>query len=87
MATWKFALPHSRFLLHQPLGSFSGQAADVDIQAREILFLKREITDLFAKHTGQTTERIASDSDRDFFMGPEEAKAYGLIDEVLDHRL
>jgi len=82
----RYALPHSRFLLHQPLGSFSGQAADVDIQAREILFLKKQITDLFAKHTGQTAERIATDSDRDFFMGPEDAKAYGLIDEIMERR-
>ncbi len=82
----RFALPHARFLLHQPLGSFSGQAADVDIQAKEILFLKRQITDLFAKHTGQPVERIARDSDRDFYMGPDEAKEYGLIDDVVARR-
>lgn len=82
----RMALPHARLLLHQPLGSFSGQAADVDIRAKEILFLKRQITELFAKHTGQTPERIAKDSDRDFYMGPEEAKAYGLIDEVITRR-
>jgi ATP-dependent Clp protease protease subunit len=82
----RFALPHARFLLHQPLGSFSGQAADVDIQAREILFLKKQITGLFARHTGQEEERIARDSDRDFFMGPDDAKAYGLIDDVLLRR-
>lgn len=80
----RFALPHARFLLHQPLGSFSGQAADVDIQAREILFLKRQITDLMAKHTGQTAEKIARDSDRDFHLGAEEARAYGLIDGVIE---
>jgi len=83
----RFALPHARFLLHQPLGSFSGQAADVAIQAEEILFLKRQITDLFAKHTGQTRERIARDSDRDFYMGPNEAKEYGLIDDVIERRI
>ncbi len=80
----RFALPHARFLLHQPLGSFSGQAADVDIQAREILFLKKQITDLLAKHTGQPVEKVARDSDRDFYLSAEEAKAYGLIDGVID---
>lgn len=80
----RFALPHARFLLHQPLGSFSGQAADVDIQAREILFLKRQITQLLAKHTGQENEKVARDSDRDFYLGAEDAKAYGLIDGVID---
>lgn len=82
----RFALPHARFLLHQPLGSFSGQAADVDIRAREILYLKNQITELFALHTGRTTEQIARDSDRDFFLGPQEAKEYGLIDDVITRR-
>jgi len=82
----RFALPHARLLLHQPLGSFSGQAADVDIQAREILFLKKQITELLAEHTGQTLKRIAKDSDRDYFMGPEDAKKYGLIDDVIADR-
>lgn len=82
----RFALPHARLLLHQPLGSFSGQAADVDVRAREILFLKKQITELFALHTGQTPEKIARDSDRDFYLGPEEAKEYGLIDEVIRRR-
>jgi ATP-dependent Clp protease protease subunit len=82
----RMALPHARLLLHQPLGSFSGQAADVDIRAKEILFLKHQITDLFAKHTGQPVERVAKDSDRDFYMSPEEAKEYGLIDEVITRK-
>lgn len=82
----RFALPHARFLLHQPLGSFSGQAADVDIRAREILYLKDQITNLFALHTGQTAEQIGRDSDRDFFLGPQEAKDYGLIDDVITRR-
>ncbi len=82
----RFALPHARFLLHQPLGSFSGQAADVDIRAREILYLKNQITDLFALHTGRSAEQIARDSDRDFFLGPQEAKEYGLIDDVITRR-
>lgn len=83
----RFALPHARFLLHQPLGSFSGQAADVDIRAREILYLKDQITNLFALHTGRTAEQIARDSDRDFFLGPQQAKEYGLIDDVITRRL
>lgn len=80
----RFALPHARFLIHQPLGSFSGQAADVDIRAREILHLKRQFNDLMALHTGQTPERIATDSDRDFYLGAGEAKEYGLIDGVIE---
>lgn len=83
----RFALPHARFLLHQPLGSFSGQAADVDIRAREILYLKDQITSLFALHTGRTAEQITRDSDRDFFLGPQEAKEYGLIDDVITRRV
>lgn len=79
----RFALPHARLLLHQPLGSFSGQAADVDIKARELLYMKKQITALFAQHTGQDVERIANDSDRDFYMSPEEACQYGLIDKVI----
>lgn len=83
----RMALPHARMLLHQPLGSFSGQAADVDIQAREILFLKKQITELMAKHSGQDIERIARDSDRDFFLGAEQAREYGLIDSVIERRI
>ncbi len=83
----RFALPHARFLLHQPLGSFSGQAADVDIRAREILYLKDQITNLFALHTGRTAEQIARDSDRDFFLGPQQAREYGLIDDVITRRV
>jgi len=83
----RMALPHSRMLLHQPLGSFSGQAADVDIQAREILFLKKQITELLAKHTGQTVEKVARDSDRDFFLSAEQAREYGLIDSVIERRI
>ncbi len=83
----RMALPHARMLLHQPLGSFSGQAADVDIQAREILFLKKQITELMAKHSGQEIERITRDSDRDFFLGAEQAREYGLIDSVIERRI
>ena len=82
----RMALPHSRMLLHQPLGSFSGQAADVDIQARELLFLKWQITELLATHTGQTVEAITKDSDRNFFLGAQQALEYGLIDSVIEKR-
>lgn len=79
----RFALPHSRFLLHQPLGSFSGPAIDIDIQAREILFLKQEINKILSAQTGQTPEIIARDTERNFYMGPEQAREYGLIDQVI----
>jgi ATP-dependent Clp protease protease subunit len=82
----RFALPHARFLLHQPLGSFSGQAEDVEIRAKEILYVKRLIVDLFAKHTSQAPDKIAKDFDRDFYLGAQEAKDYGLIDEVIERR-
>ncbi|MGQ9688473.1 MAG: ATP-dependent Clp endopeptidase proteolytic subunit ClpP [Desulfobaccales bacterium] len=82
----RFALPHSRILIHQVMGSFSGQASDVDIQAREILRLREELNQILAKHTGQPLERIAQDTDRDFYMSGEEAKAYGLVDQVITQR-
>ncbi len=79
----RFALPYSRFLLHQPMGGIQGQASDIDIQAREIMRIGEMIDEILVRHTGQTTDSIRHDSDRDFFMGAEEAKSYGLIDEVL----
>jgi len=82
----RFALPNSRILLHQPMGSFYGQATDIEIQAKEILRLKERLNRIIAKHTGQPVERIAQDTERDFFMSGEEAKAYGLIDEVIVER-
>lgn len=82
----RFALPNSRILLHQPMGSFYGQATDIEIQANEILRLKKRLNEIIAKHTGQPVERIAQDTERDFFMSGEEAKAYGLIDEVIVER-
>ena len=82
----RFALPHSRILIHQVMGSFQGQAADVDIQAREILRLREELNQILAKHTGQPLERIAQDTDRDYYMSGEEAKAYGLVDQVITQR-
>jgi len=79
----RYALPYSRFLLHQPMGGVQGQASDIDIQAREIIRIREMIDDILVKHTGQSLEIIQRDSDRDFFMGAPEAKAYGLVDEIL----
>jgi ATP-dependent Clp protease protease subunit len=79
----RFALPHSRILLHQPLGGFQGQATDIDIHAKEILRMREELNVILAKHTSQSLERIHEDTDRDFFMSGEQAKEYGIIDEVI----
>ncbi len=83
----RFALPHSRMMIHQPLGGFQGQAADFDIHAREILYIRERLNRILATHTGQPIEKIQADTDRDNFMGGEEATAYGLIDGVLENRL
>jgi ATP-dependent Clp protease protease subunit len=77
------ALPHSRIMIHQPLGGAQGQASDIEITAREILKLKDELYQIIAKHSGQTIEKVHNDSDRDYWMKAEEAKAYGMIDEIL----
>jgi len=77
------ALPHSRIMMHQPSGGTQGTAADIEIQAREILYLRGKLNELYAKHTGQTVEQIEKDMDRDRFMSAEEAKQYGIIDQVL----
>lgn len=82
----RYALPHSRILLHQVMGSFAGQATDVDIQAREILRLRTELNRILAHHTGQSLARIEQDTDRDFYMSGEEAKEYGLVDQVIVQR-
>lgn len=82
----RFALPHSRILIHQPMGGFQGQAADVDIQAREILRLREELNRIMVKHTRQPLERIQADTDRDFYMTGEQAREYGIIDEVVVKR-
>ncbi len=82
----RFALPHSRILIHQVMGSFSGQASDVDIQAREILRLREDLNLILSQHTGQPIERIRQDTDRDYYMSGYEAKDYGLIDEVIERR-
>jgi ATP-dependent Clp protease, protease subunit len=79
----RMALPHSRIMIHQPLGGAQGQAVDIEIRAKEILYLKNQLNHLMAEHTKQPFERIEADTDRDFFMSAEEAKAYGLIDQVL----
>jgi ATP-dependent Clp protease protease subunit len=80
------ALPHSRILIHQPLGGFQGQATDIDIQAKEILRLKDELSSILAKLTNQPLERVAEDTERDYFMTGEQAKEYGVIDKVISTR-
>jgi len=82
----RFALPHARILIHQPLGGFQGQATDVDIQAREILRLREELNEIMALHTGQPIDQIHRDTERDFYMSGEQAKKYGLIDDVITKR-
>ncbi len=82
----RYALTHSRVMIHQPLGGFQGQASDIDIHAREILKIREQLNQLLADHTGQTIERIAEDTERDNFMGADTAAEYGLIDEVLKQR-
>ena len=82
----RFALPNSRVMIHQPLGGARGQASDIEIQAREILYLKERLNQLLAHHTGQPVERIARDTDRDNFMSGDDAQAYGLVDQVLHKR-
>ncbi len=79
----RFALPHSRILIHQPLGGFQGQATDIDIQAREILRLKDELNKILSDLTGQQLEKIMNDTERDYFMTSQQAKEYGLIDEIV----
>ena len=82
----RFALPNSRMMIHQPLGGYSGQASDIDIHAKEILKIREKLNSRLAHHTGQTIKQIAKDTDRDRFMDAAEAKSYGLIDDVLEHR-
>lgn len=82
----RYALPHSRILIHQPMGGFQGQASDVDIQAREILRLREELNQILVKHTNQPLEKIQADTDRDFYMTGLQAKEYGIIDEVVVKR-
>ncbi|NHA15502.1 ATP-dependent Clp endopeptidase proteolytic subunit ClpP [Thioalkalivibrio sp. XN279] len=82
----RFCLPHSRMMIHQPLGGFQGQASDIDIHAREVLKIRDRLNEILAHHTGQTKEKVAQDTDRDFFIGGEEAVNYGLVDRVLTRR-
>jgi ATP-dependent Clp protease, protease subunit len=79
----RFSLPHSRVMIHQPMGGFQGQATDIEIHAKEILKMKDTLNHILAKHTGQSLEKISADTERDFFMSGEDAKQYGLIDEVI----
>jgi ATP-dependent Clp protease protease subunit len=82
----RYALPHSRILIHQPMGGFQGQASDVDIQAKEILRLREELNAIMVRHTSQSFEKIQADTDRDFYMTGEQAKEYGIIDQVVIKR-
>jgi ATP-dependent Clp protease protease subunit len=82
----RFCLPHSRMMIHQPLGGFQGQATDVDIHAREILHIRDQLNHILSRHTGQPVEKVAEDTERDRFMGGEVAVEYGLVDKVLDER-
>ncbi|HUP91903.1 MAG TPA: ATP-dependent Clp endopeptidase proteolytic subunit ClpP [Solimonas sp.] len=83
----RYALPNSRIMIHQPSGGTQGQASDIEIQAREILYLREKLNKLMAEHTGQSLERISRDVERDFFMHAEAAKEYGLIDQILSERV
>jgi ATP-dependent Clp protease protease subunit len=82
----RYTLPHSRIMIHQPMGGFQGQATDIAIQAKEIIRLRAELNGILASHTGQTLEKVEQDTERDYFMSGEEACAYGLIDQVLASR-
>ncbi len=82
----RFLLPNSRCMIHQPSGGAQGQASDIHIQAQEILKIRKQLNEAMARHTGQTVEKIAADTERDNFMSAQESKAYGLVDEVLDKR-
>jgi ATP-dependent Clp protease protease subunit len=82
----RFSLPHSRILIHQPLGGFQGQATDVEIQAREILRMREELNDILARHTAQPFEKIEKDTERDFFMTGDQAREYGIVDRVIAKR-
>jgi ATP-dependent Clp protease, protease subunit len=84
--TKRYALPHSRIMIHQPLGGFQGQAADIDIQAREILRMREDLNNILMKHTGQSLKKIEKDTDRDLFMNGKQAQEYGLVDEVIATR-
>ena len=83
----RFALPHARIMIHQPLGGFQGQATDINIHAQEILRMRDTLNGILAQHTGQKLERIAADTERDFFMGSEAAKTYGIVDDIVKSKV
>jgi ATP-dependent Clp protease protease subunit len=83
----RFSLPHARIMIHQPMGGFQGQATDIEIHAREMLNMKETLNRILSKHTGQPIEKIQTDTDRDFFMSGEDAKQYGLVDEVIAKKM
>jgi ATP-dependent Clp protease protease subunit len=82
----RYCLPHSRMMIHQPLGGYQGQATDIDIHAREILLVRERLNTILSNHTGQPLDKIQADTDRDNFLGAEESRDYGLIDEILVSR-
>jgi len=82
----RICLPHSRIMIHQPLGGFQGQASDIDIHAKEILLIREKLNQILSSHTGQSLEKVRHDTDRDNFLGAEDAREYGLIDEIIDQR-
>ena len=82
----RFAMPQSKIMIHQPLGGAQGQAVEIEIQAKEILFLKSTLNKLLSEHTGQSLEKISEDTDRDFYMSPSEAISYGIIDNILNKK-
>jgi len=82
----RYALPNSRVMIHQPMGGFQGQATDIEIHAKEILYLRARLNEILAKHTGKSVETIARDTERDFFMSGEDAVKYGIVDKVLVSR-
>jgi ATP-dependent Clp protease protease subunit len=82
----RYALPHSRIMIHQPMGGFQGQATDIDIHAREIIRLRSSLNDILSRHTGQAVEKVEQDTERDYFMSAAEAKEYGIVDSVLTSR-
>lgn len=82
----RFALPHARIMIHQPLGGVQGQATDIDIQAREILRMREKLNKILVEHTGQSIEKIKKDTDRDFYMSAEQAKEYGIVDEIISSK-